>query len=337
MKSKLLKQLIYALLMILFFTMSYILFNASFNTVTKLNIIYQEKSTSRYEIKLLDNDIYDLNIKNNDWNILSNLIDNVKIYYNYKNIFSDYATGYYKYSTNIKEIIYKDKDIISEKNINTIEDKVKVIDKENIILFDDFIDIDYDMYKTEFESIKNKYDINPDAKLLVTINIYEFLSFTKKEDDTPIENTISFEIPLTDEIVRIKSNNISNTSKINELSKKEDVNHFLLLLGIVSLSLGLTFMVSVIKIINNIYKKEKTYKEELKKILSKNDDIIINVKKMINVKKYNLIYVDSFKELKDVYNKYKTPICFKETIKKQESIFLITNEDNAWIYKLDNF
>ena len=73
MKKVLIKETIYAFLMIIFITISYVLINTGINTVTKVNITYEEKSNTHYEIRLFDNDIYDLNIKNTAWNILSNL------------------------------------------------------------------------------------------------------------------------------------------------------------------------------------------------------------------------------------------------------------------------
>ena len=44
--------------------------------------------------------------------------------------------------------------------------------------------------------------------------------------------------------------------------------------------------------------------------------------------------LDSFKELIDVYDKVGMPISFKEIKKNYESIFLIIEEDNAWIYRM---
>ena len=304
MKRTYLKELLYAILMIIFFTISYIFLNTGFNTFTKISINYQEKSTSHYEIKFLENDIYDLTLKNNDWNLLSNLIDDINIHYDYKVTFSDYAIGYYKYKVTIKEIYFSNDDIISEKAITEGEEKTSLLDKEKIILINDYININYDNYKKEFITTKEKYGINPSSKLLVEINIYENVSFNKKEDNE-LTNKISFEIPLSDEIIRIKSNNIDSNNRINELSKKEDINYFLILVGLMFLSLGITFLVSVVLIIKNIYNREKTYKEKLKQILTKHDNVIINVKKIVNIKKYNLIYVENFKELLDVYKQYK--------------------------------
>ena len=86
----------------------------------------------------------------------------------------------------------------------------------------------------------------------------------------------------------------------------------------------------------DVSKMESNYNKELKKILKDNRDIIVNVNKLYNKKKYNLIYVDSFIELMDVYNRVESPISFKEIEKNKEAIFLIIENDNAWIYRLVN-
>ena len=38
----------------------------------------------------------------------------------------------------------------------------------------------------------------------------------------------------------------------------------------------------------------------------------------------------------DVYNRVESPISFKEIEKNKEAIFLIIENDNAWIYRLVN-
>ena len=47
-----------------------------------------------------------------------------------------------------------------------------------------------------------------------------------------------------------------------------------------------------------------------------------------------MIYVSSFSELMDVYNSKNKMISFKEVKRNSESIFVIIDEDDAWIYKL---
>ena len=48
-----------------------------------------------------------------------------------------------------------------------------------------------------------------------------------------------------------------------------------------------------------------------------------------------MIGVDSFDELIDVYNRTNKMISFKETKRGLESIFIIIDEDNAWIYRFN--
>ena len=168
------------------------------------------------------------------------------------------------------------------------------------------------------------------------INIYEYLGFDKIEEDTPIENEILLTIPLNEKTIKINANNIDNLGSISSFSNKEDINYINVILGIFFLSLAITFMINVIKILKKIYEKESKYKTELKEILTKYDDIIVEVKKIVNVKDYNLIYVSNFKELLDVHEINKGIINYKETKKNIESIFVIITEDNAWIYKLNN-
>ena len=83
------------------------------------------------------------------------------------------------------------------------------------------------------------------------------------------------------------------------------------------------------------YKKTSDYQKELRMILKDYSDIIVEVKRFYNKKKYNLIYVDTFKELMDVYNKVGNPISYREVKKDKEAIFIIIDDDNAWIYRLN--
>lgn len=83
-----------------------------------------------------------------------------------------------------------------------------------------------------------------------------------------------------------------------------------------------------------LYKQQSKYNKELKRILSKYDDNIVRIKRFYISKKYNMIYVDSFKELMDVCNKKNKMISFKEVKRNSEAIFVIVDEDDAWIYKM---
>ena len=48
-----------------------------------------------------------------------------------------------------------------------------------------------------------------------------------------------------------------------------------------------------------------------------------------------MIYVTSFAELLDAYRRVENPISYKEVKKNEETIFLMIDDDNAWIYTLN--
>ena len=58
------------------------------------------------------------------------------------------------------------------------------------------------------------------------------------------------------------------------------------------------------------------------------------VNKFYSEHKYNLIYVTSFPELMEAYRRVENPISYKEVKKNAETIFLMIDDDSAWIYRL---
>jgi len=90
----------------------------------------------------------------------------------------------------------------------------------------------------------------------------------------------------------------------------------------------------IIKEMIEISNGESKYTKELKHILKEYSEEIVNVDKLYNKKKYNLIYVNSFDELMDVYKRVDSPISYKEIDKNKCAVFVIMEEDNAWIYQL---
>lgn len=304
MKNKYFKSVMYALYMIIFFTLSYIFIYEGINIKTKKYIYYQEKSSFNY-----------------DKNIKDKIIDDIRIKYNYESKFSENISGYYKYNVNL-EVISKE----TNEKYKLLEDKVNVLNgSTNKIIIDDFIDIEYDYYKKNIN--------NQECNLKLIIDIYSYLNFNSIEGDYPLQNSIVIEIPV-EENPKIIGTNINENNKLSDFSKKEDVNYLNIFMGIICLSFAITFLIQVIKIMIYIHNKEKSYKTKLNEILAKYDNKIVNVKKLYNIKKYNLIYVDSFEELLDVYNTYNSIINYREIKKNEKSIFVVLNDKNAWIYIL---
>ncbi len=334
-----LNSIIYAVFMIFFFLLSYVLITTGFDTKTKISVNYQDNSTTSYRLKLLENDIYPNNISPTN-TYLSTVVDNIIISFNYQNRFSEIVSGYYKYHVTADLIIYNQSinNPIIKKDYLIKEETYRLLDQGNVKTFslNDHFVVNYKEYYQTYQDILNKYKIDAFADLIIKVNFYEYLGFSSLEDDYPYEPNIILSIPLSDTIFKLNINEINNSSSFSKFSQKEDVNYFLIIIGLIILSLAITFLIQVIRIIKNIYRRELQYQTNLKDILKDYDDIIIKTKSHHLYKEYNLIYVESFKELLEVYNKINQLIIYEETKKHQEGHFIIISKENAWIYKLKN-
>ena len=333
-------SIIYAIFMVLFFMLAYLFIIVSIDTKTKIFVNYQETSTTNYRLTLLPNDLYEFTNISSNKSYLSSVIDDVIISFNYQNLFSEIVSGYYKYNVTANLLIY-DKSInnpLVNKEYSLLEDKYIVLNQGNVTNFmlnDNFI-IDYNKYLNTYQEITNKYNLSVLGNLRVNINFYEYLGFSSLTTDQEYKSTITINIPISDTTFKAKITDLSNTSNFYEYSKKEDVNYYTLIIGLIFLSSAISFLVLVIHTIKELYSHHLEYYHSLKTILNKYDSIIITTNKFYNFKQYNLIYVNSFKELLEVYEKYHILIIHREITKHKLSIFILIQGDNAWIYRLRN-
>ena len=334
------RNVIYIILMVIFTVFAYFLFDRGFNVKTKIVVNYQEKSDLNYRVYLHDNDIYNREYLGMNDKYISKLVDNIMIDFNYNIMFDKDISGYYTYKVVGTLVAYQDDitDSLWEKEYVLLNDQTNVLNANDLksIEIKDGINIDYDKYQDELNKFKQDYDIDVSGYLMVKVIIKEnidFFGIDKVVEDTKEMKMI---IPLSYDTFKINVINDNNTvDKIYDFSKKEPVNYLLLIIGAFSLSLGISFLALTIRNMVLSYRKTSDYQKELRMILKDYGDIIVEVKRFYNKKKYNLIYVDTFKELMDVYDKVGNPISYREVKKGQEAIFIIIDDDNAWIYRLN--
>lgn len=327
------KSIYYAFIMVLCGVFSYLFLNSGLNTTTKRYVYYENNSDVIYKVNYIED-----NYSNNTNKYISNLVNDIDISFNYENILSEYVSGYYKYdvvgylTTYMEDI--NDELWIREKNI--IDDKVIVLDENNInsININDSFKIDFKEYRKEIYDFINEYDMELSGYLSIKINIMEYLNFSSLDNEYDDYKTITINIPLTNDTFKINIDKINNIDNYYEFKTNTSMNIILLVIGVFCLSLTITSIIMVIRQFKIIYKNQSIYKKELKYILSKYDEFIVKVNKMIVTKKYNMIYVDNFEELLDVHNKKNLMISFKEVKRDSESIFVIIDEFDAWIYRL---
>ena len=335
------KDLVYIILMVFFMTLAYFLFDRGFNARTKIIVNYKEDSNLLYRVYLHDNkDIKDEYLDMNK-RYITKLVDNIGFTFTYDNLFSSQVFGYYSYDVNGILYVYDNdsNDLLIKNDYPLIEKKTFVLNENNIkkISIEDKFLLDYDKYLLEFYDISDNYDIDINGYLELTFNVYENLLFDGIDKEVKDGNTITVMIPLDSNTFKISvSKELENTDSYYDFSTKEKINYIFLLLGSLMMALGISFMALVVRQIVITYFSISKYEKEMKSIFHEYDDIIVKVKRFYNNKNYNLIYVDSFDELIDVYKKVGNPISYREIKKNREAIFILMDEDNAWIYRMIN-
>ena len=335
------KNITYVILMIFFMAISYLLINSGLNTKTKIVANYKENSDLTYKVYLHENDVYQDEYLDMNQKYVADLVDYLDISFNYKDVFDKDVNGYYSYVVMGELVAYEEegKESLFKKEYTLMELKATVLDANNTreININDTLAVDYDTYRDELLKFKKDYNIDVygymDIKIIIKLNL-EFKGIERVVEDVKV---MTINVPLGDDTFRIVRDNENNKKdSYYDFSKNERVNYLLILIGMFSLSIGISFLALTIRNMIIANRIGHSYQKELDRILTEYDDIIVTVKRFYSRKKYNLIYVESFKELMDAYNKVGNPITFRETKKGEEATFLMTQDENAWIYKLKN-
>ena len=334
-----LRDYIYIICMFFFIVLAYLFFDRGFNLKTKEFIKYQENSDLNYRVFLHENDEYQEEYLKMGGRYITSLVDSIKVDFKYNSLFNRNMYGFYNYQVVGTLHAYLDSinESIWEKDYILLDNKTKVINENNIKDIDilDRFTIDYDKYKKELDDFSLKYGIDLSGYLEVNININENLNFKGVEDITEDKKNIKMIIPLSYDTFKINIENDNNKiDSYGNFNNRNKVNYLFVILGAFSLSLGISFMALVIREMVKSTDKVTRYNRELKKILTEHEEKIVKVKRFYNKKEYNLIYVESFKELLDVYDKVNNPISYREIKKNEDAMFIIVDDDNAWIYQM---
>ena len=331
------KMFFYTIISMVFMILSYLFIVSGIDMKTKIYVKYQQVDDISYVVNLLPNTVYENDYLNMGGNYIGSLVKDIDLDLKYNLIYARNITGYYVYNLKGTLVASEGEDILWEKNYDLLADKVTVLDQNKVkdIRVKDRTSIDYQKYVNEINDFNKKYNMEVSGVLLVSFKLKTTLDFTGFKNTYDDTKEVKMVIPVTNEVFKIKIlDDNREFDSYNEMTNKEGVNYLFLVFGALCLSVGIAFLMVVIKNLLEINNKENKYVKKLKKILNEHGDEIVNVYEFNNAKKYNLIYVDSFKELLDVYDKVDLPISFKEFKKNQKAVFLIIENDNAWIYIL---
>lgn len=211
--------------------------------------------------------------------------------------------------------------------------KQTTLTKQNKLIVKDEFTIDYPAYVKMVKTLQERFQIPLDASLKVKVyfdttdNIKE-KSFTKNSD-------MSLIIPLNKSTIDIiEEKNLSENSDIIYEENENIKNLPLLVIGCFLLSAStIVFVYYGLEFLKNS-KEQYSYSKEKNRILRKYDAVIVNAKKVPDIKGLSMIEVSSFEELLDAEEELHIPIIFIEIISGAVGWFIIIHQNQVWRYVL---
>lgn len=294
----------------------YLFFLSGINNVTKLRLYYQSGSIVDYKINYDDT---------------TSLIDNIDINYVFKSIFGEKMDVKYDYSVSAYLHAYQEdmQNIIWFRKYDLEKNNTYEIFKDDYVEIKDDLKIDYQKYKNELDNFLVSEEIEGSGYLNIQIRFDE--TFDKKEQEV-LPKVINIDIMMDDKNT-INVNNILVKDSYYRLDKHNIMNFIFMVLSMLCFAGFVSMLVLIIRQFSIIGERQNKYSKAIKKILSKYDYCIVKVNKLYVSRKYNMIYVDNFDDLLDIYNSKNCMINYKETKRGMESTFVIFDLNNAWIYR----
>lgn len=326
-------QVFFAICIFIFsFVLVYMYKNEYFEA-KKMNLKYQENNDIDYKVYLKKNDFFDEKYLEKGRTYITNIIDHINVDYNYSIQFDNVVNGSYKYYIYVTvesgksdgQLKYWSKDykITDEKKFD-INNKTEYFVHENV-------DIDYNKYNKILMSFKKTLGLSGATG---TLKIYMAIDSEIEGNSvsTPIESRLLLSMPLSEMTIEASvdldaHNNVKTVSRIINADRAR-----------ISKALGGIYLAAIVfSLIAIVYFSKKKndlnkYENTLKKILNTYDSIIVNVKKIPDVRDYKRIEVSSFEELLDAHSEIRMPINFYRDGDK--SYFLLVNDKTVWIYKM---
>lgn len=290
-----------------------------------------------YTVYLKDNDFYTNKfLKKGDSeanNYIASLIDKFDVDFVYNNSYSRILDYEYEYSIDCKTLVtdkYDNSKVLYSKDEVLLEKQI-VEGKDSNYSINQKVEIDYGKYNSYVSSFKEKYSLDVDSNLIVTMSIFRKGAYNDKEMPAKT-STLTMTIPLTKNTIDISINTSELANNFNIPIDESIIEHkYLFYTGIVLCSLSVLLFLLILLFSK---KKNDIYRRTVDGYLKNYDRLIITSSQpSIDESNYkNKVRVMSIEELLDVNEMSKEPIIYYEVIPDEKSYFIILKGDT--LYKL---
>lgn len=305
-------------------------------------LVYDESASAiSYKVNLLENNSYteDYIIGAPNRSYPTNLIDTIDLDYNYTVNFDHPVTGYLTYY--LVAISSADKVEGSVRSEIWSSDPVRITDDHTLRVDGTSANISamtrvaYDSYVTQIRTLEaDARGVSMQGSLNVALVISGDLkpeSFANAKD---FDSRLDFTIPIASYSSVEAKTAVKNGSSAIMREVPDHMTFSHVLTAIVSILLILASIVILLAYIyaNNYLNHKFPYEENVRKLLSAYDGIIVAIKKAPTFRGVAVSDVDVFDDLLDVYNSIHLPINHYKV--RDTSYFVIMDDSKAWRYSI---
>ena len=328
-KKKLVKTLI-----ILFIFVVIFLF-LGFKKSDSIKYTYKENNSVDYKVFLKENSYFDVPYLEKNKTYITSLIDYIDSTFNYNIVFNNQVSGNINYRLVAK--IEANKANNETGNYWTKEYELTSLKTDNIQSKKDYSiqvksNIDYNQYNDLLNSFINEYGLQTESILKVYLEVTGNVTVDNTNDKFDVNSEVSLTVPLSKLAVegKIETSNINIEKEV----KKEENETIRTIFRILSVVVILVFCYYLYQYIRTERNRDKhlTYRNKIRKINNDYDGVITKVKKA-NITNLNIIDVEAFDDLLNVYTSIREPINFQYG--NEKSIYFIINNNSCYIYTIN--
>ena len=314
-----------------------------FNTKKIVSINYSDQGTIDYRVYLKENRFFDTPYLPAGRTYITNLINYLDVDMNYELYFDEPVNVNYSYyyvatisAAKNSNTPTANKNEYWSKDYNLTEQVDKTLSDARNIGISQNLKIDYNKYNQILSDFKSTYSLSATGTLKVAMVLNGEIVSSKFDSPIPLEyNEVYLSIPLTEQSV--EASVVGSTGEMQSHSNTHEQNNdcfgylVLRILGILAI---------VISILACTYawlvRKRKTnaqrYDNTVKHLIGSYDSIVVEVNERPKTAGLNVLTVNRFDELLDVYNSIHLPIsCYRDG---KTTEFVIVGEHMAWKYSV---
>jgi len=311
---------------------SYLCFDNSFTKGSKVTVETQKKMDADSAIVTLDSNLAADNIGYD-----SERISSVEVNFNYEFEASEEVSYSYKYV--IEEVLTltkkSDGSLVSQ-NIKGLKTS-NWMTEENVqkISIAPDVKVDYAYYNNLAKELVNASNYDLDVKLEVIMHVYldgnvgSYKNLIDSNTDIVVEMDV-----MSNNVIPKLTSDASLQETFERVIVADDVNNYLLYLGIVLLIVGTIILLLTFNFIHMVRPKKSKYCTLRDGILKDYDRIIVTSRKPVALEKYNIVDCYSFGELLDAQRMLEKPIIYYEIVKNQKCMFMIIGDNDIYTYIL---